>query len=34
MTLESGEKCVFANGATSAVSFQHLNYFCDGGLAV
>ncbi len=34
MTLESGEECSFAGGATAAVGSERLNYFCDDGLVV
>jgi hypothetical protein len=34
MTLESGEACSFASGATAAVGSDRLNYFCDDGLTV
>ena len=34
MTLESGEQCAFAGGATAAVGSELLNYFCDGGTMV
>lgn len=34
MTLESGEDCGFAGGATASVGSERLNYFCDDGLMV
>lgn len=34
MTLQSGEQCAFASGATAAVGSERLNYFCDDGLMV
>jgi hypothetical protein len=34
MTLESGETCVFAGGATAAVGSERLNYFCDGDVVI
>jgi hypothetical protein len=34
MTLESGEDCVFAGGATASIGSERLNYFCDDGLVV
>jgi hypothetical protein len=34
MTLESGETCVFAGGATATVGSERLNYFCDGEVVV